>query len=107
MLVLGHPIPQHAVLTTGEADASIPDIVIPRTSVVDVRRETLEHARLRGEPRQRFGRRFGRFRVIEAKCWFRRKDSNFRFRVQGSECLASTLREYIYRCLGCCHPKLC
>lgn len=31
---------------------------------------------------------------------YSRKDSNFRFRVQGSECLASTLREYYMSVFG-------
>ncbi|MBX3207862.1 MAG: PHP domain-containing protein [Labilithrix sp.] len=34
--VLGRPIPEHAALATGDADASIPDIVVPRAGVIDV-----------------------------------------------------------------------
>jgi hypothetical protein len=36
VLVFGRPIPDHAAFTTGEADATIPDIRVPRAGVVDV-----------------------------------------------------------------------
>ena len=44
--------------------------------------------------------------LYQIKLWwafcflYSRKDSNFRFRVQGSECLASTLREYYMSVFG-------
>ena len=36
VLVLGRPIPEHVALTTGDADASMPDLVLPRSGVIDV-----------------------------------------------------------------------
>lgn len=36
VLVLGRPIPEHAAFVTGDANASIPDLVVPRSGVIDV-----------------------------------------------------------------------
>jgi hypothetical protein len=36
VLVLGRPIPEHTALATGDADLAIPDLVVPRSGVIDV-----------------------------------------------------------------------